>query len=74
MIFDLGWVFNLITGTTNYSAKTASDIYEFAIQGKRIRQATNSNRILRIIRLFKMVRMIKLYKHIHKIMTEVQEW
>lgn len=74
LFLDLGWLFHAISGTTDFKGKTALDIYEFAIAGKNLKKGTKSAQVIRIIRLIKLLRIIKLYKHIHKIMGEIQEW
>ena len=67
LFFDFGWIFELITGTRNYSANSPSEIYSMAKDGDNIRIGTKSGAITRIIRLVKLLRIIKLYKHIHKV-------
>jgi hypothetical protein len=74
LIFDFGWLFQAITGTLNYSADNSMDMWKLAKDGKYIRRGTRAGSIIRIIRLVKMLRIIKLYKHINKIMAEIQEW
>lgn len=67
LFFDFGWIFELITGTRNYSANSPKEIYVMAKDGDNIRIGTKSGAITRIIRLVKLLRIIKLYKHIHKV-------
>lgn len=74
LVFDFGFLFDMIVGITNFSADDATDIYEFAKDGKHLRKGTKAFSLFRIIRLIKLLRIIKLYKHIHKIQGELSEW
>jgi len=67
LVFDFGFLFDMIAGITNFSADNATDVYSFAKDGKHIRKGTKAFSLQRIIRLIKLLRIIKLYKHIHKI-------
>lgn len=74
LFLDLGWLFHAIAGTSDFKGQEAYDIYQFALEGKNLKKGTWSAQVIRIIRLIKLLWIIKLYKHLHKIMNELQEW
>jgi hypothetical protein len=60
LIFDLGWIQNLISGYGANGSTTASTSVNKASKGARA--STQASRVTRVIRLVRLIRIVKLYK------------
>ena len=60
LIFDIGWISNLIFGTGNGSG--AAGAAKLARAGRASRVGTRAGRIVRVVRLIRLIRIVKLYK------------
>jgi hypothetical protein len=67
LITDIGWVWDEIIGTSDYSAANAEQASGLARAGRGARIGTKAGRITRVIRLVRLIRIVKLYKRTEKI-------
>jgi len=61
LIFDIGWLSNLVFGTTG-STPGAAGAARLARAGRASRVGTRAGRIVRVVRLIRLIRIVKLYK------------
>ena len=66
LITDIGWIWDSLTGTSDYSASNAEQASQLARAGRGARIGTKAGRITRVIRLVRLIRIIKLYKTTQK--------
>ena len=62
LITDIGWIWDSIIGTGDYSASNAEQASSLARAGRGARIGTKAGRITRVIRLVRLIRIVKLYK------------
>lgn len=62
IIFDIGWVWDVIVGTEDFSSGNSQQISLIARAGRGARVGTRAARIVRIISLFRLIRILKLLK------------
>jgi len=62
LITDIGWIWDQVIGTSDYSAGNAEQASQLARAGRGARIGTRAGRITRVIRLVRLIRIVKLYK------------
>ena len=62
MVTDIGWIWESITQTNDFSAANAQQATSLARAGRGARIGTKAGRIIRVIRLVRLIRIVKLYK------------
>jgi len=68
LIFDIGWISNLIFGTSGNAG--AAGAAKLARAGRASRVGTRAGRIVRVVRLIRLIRIVKLYKAAQTTMAE----
>jgi len=70
LITDIGWIWNEIIGTQDFSASNAEQASQLARAGRGARIGTRAGRIARVIRLLRLIRIVKLYKNANIAMAQ----
>ena len=72
MVTDIGWIWESITETNDFSASNAQQATSLARAGRGARIGTKAGRIIRVIRLVRLIRIVKLYKSTIKPHLKIQ--
>ena len=70
LIFDIGWLSNLVFGTTG-STPGAAGAARLARAGRASRVGTRAGRIVRVVRLIRLIRIVRLYKAAQSTLAQV---
>ncbi len=70
LLFDVGWIWEPLTGTQDFSAGNAEQATSLARAGRGARVGTKAGRIVRFVRMIRLIRIVKLYKHAHTAITD----
>jgi hypothetical protein len=61
LIFDIGWLWDLIVGTQDFTSGNSQQLSLIARAGRGARVGTRAGRIVRIVSFVRLIRIVKLF-------------